>query len=572
MKLALPAFILLIACGVHANPLQPPTSLTLTWNDSLPSSTTVRPVVISWKDNALGETGYTIERKIGTATAWTTLAGSTPQLPAGPQTGNVLTYTDGTILRSVNTPTFYYYRVRARNGTQMSGPAEAVTIAIPSQWPSTNYDSDADGITDGMETAAGLNPFDWEDSTGDVDGDLVPNAWEANLGRSMTNPGMINPHVTVDSSRLDADTATHTRTIAAAISRLTTTQHASAYRIILVKPGVYVENLNITSTFQIAFIADRNDPQFKGKECEIRGAAAAPVINAIGSMVFDGFILSRSGTAGDAALSFSEAAIPMTRVSTTRMVNCIARDMNTGTTAVVEQAGGRLVLAHNTFFMNRVDDASKAPHSYTCGELSTTPIESRARLRMRNCILWNPINIKSDRPEFRSVGDYEISSNIIYAQPLLDSSNVNPGLTPKGYLMSDQSPASRGGSSGWQVLRDMHGEIRYNPPGRGADDWNDVDSDLIPDFWDTNMLSVANAQADLDADGNTELDEYRAGTTLSSADSEYLTLEQALRLFTMPEAYLTRQQADALYLPINPTTPRKLLVQPGGGISMGEFQ
>lgn len=561
LVIAITCFACAISTAFSQTAPTPPSGLTAVWAEGTSPN---RSIVLTWQDNASTETAYMIERKIG-AGAWTDLAGAsgTSSLAA-----NTVTHTDTTIPRSYTTPYYYYYRVRAKNGTVESGAAEVATLGIPSQWPATNYDSDLDGISDSVETTAGLNPANWEDGTGDADGDLIPNAWEASLGTSITSPNTLSPQVTVDASYTGTDTATLTKTIAAAITKLTTTP-SGLYRVILVKPGVYQENLNITSTYQIAFIADRTDPAFKGKECEIRGSTAAPVVACIGSMVFDGFVFTRTGSNPDAAFAYNETT-PTTRVSTTRLVNCIVRNMDTGASSVIEQAGGRLVLAHNTFYMNTLSNSSQA-HSYTSGVLSgTSPVQSTARLRVRNCIFWNPIN--TTRPEFQSVGDYQIQTSIVYAQSLSGAASVNPGLTPKGYLMSGTSAAAAGGTTGVQVLRDMHGELRFNPPGRGADDWNDQEGDQIPDFWDTNVTSASNAGADNDADSLTELGEYQASTSLESADSQVLTLEQALRIFTVPHAYLTRDEADGRYMPLNPTTLRKVRVSPGGNISMGEFQ
>ncbi len=554
--------VFLIHPKVSAQTVLPPSGLSVSWGEG---TGTTRAITLSWADNANNETAYMVERKIGTG-AWADLAGATALA------SNTSTYTDSTVARgSSAVKVYYYYRVRAKYGTTESGAAEVATVGVPFSWPATDYDTDADGITDSVESTAGLNPSDWVDGTGDTDGDLMPNAWEVGLGTSIVTPN--NPmivHVTVDASRTVADTATDTKTITAAISKLTgaTTAVPNPYRIILVKPGVYNETINNTSVYQIAFIADRSGSNPRA-ECEIQGIASSPVISTTGSAVFDGFVITRASGTSDAGFVSSESVTPTTRVSTVRLVNSIVRNMDNGITAVVEQSRGRLVLAHNTFYMNTVNDSSPA-HSYTSGLLSgVSPLESTARLRVKNCIFWNPINTR--RPEFYSVGDFQFQTSIVYAQTISGTAQTNPGLTPRGYLMSGTSAAAAGGTSGIHVLRDMHGELRFNPPGRGADDWNDTDGDEIPDFADMNPMLISNAGQDLDADSLTELGEYQAGTSLDSSDSQFLTLEQALRIFSTPQEYLTRAEADGRYMPLNPTTPRKVRVAPGGNIDMGEF-
>lgn len=570
------AFVLLAVVSQPASAqvaLTPPTGLTAVWEEG--PATTYRPLKLTWKDLSDSEWGYMIERKVG-AGGWAILSGA-GNLPAG-----TLTFTDTGVLKSVKVPTYYYYRVRCFIGSgaslKKSGAAEVATLAIPSEWPTASYDSDADGIRDAVETAAGLDPGDWRDGNGDSDGDLIPNAWEAFLGTNLLGKNTLNEgsplvNVTVDASYTGTDTATKTKTIKAAITKLGATSTVpTPFRIILVKPGVYNETIDNISTYQIAFIADRSGSSPR-KECVIQGVSNEPVFSTLGSAVLDGFVITRnSGTSG-AAFASSESATPANRVSTVRLVNCIVRNMNLGNDAVVLQTGGRLVLAHDTFYMNSVDAGALA-HSYSSGALSgTAPLESTARLRVMNCIFWNPI--RTTVPEFFSLGDFRIQSSIVYG-PVIPGSEgtrqINPGLTPKAYLMSNASPASIGGTvSKVHVLKDIHGEDRYNPPGVGADDWYDGDLDQIPDFADTLPSSVDNAGADDDQDLLTELGEYQAGTSLQSADSQYLTLEQALRLFVSPTEYLTRAEGDARYMPLNPVVPRKVRVAPGGGIDMGEF-
>ncbi|MBV6500138.1 MAG: hypothetical protein CJBNEKGG_02607 [Prosthecobacter sp.] len=568
-------FVLLVHVGQSATAqvtLNAPTDLTAVWEEG--AGTTYRPLKLTWNDLSNGESGYMIEKKVGTG-AWTALSGASGAAALPPGT---VAHTDTSILRSVSTRTHYYYRVRALNGAGKSGAAEVATVAVPSEWPTSNYDSDADGITDAREVAAGLDPQDWRDATGDSDGDLIPNAWEAYLGtnllgRNTLSEGSPLVNVTVDASYTGTDTATKTKTLTAAITKLgSTTTVPAPFRVILVKPGVYNETINNTSAFQVAFIADRSGANPRA-ECVIQGVSNNPVISTTGSAVFDGFVIARnSGTTG-AAFASSESATPGNRVSTVRLVNCIVRNINLGGDAVVRQTGGRLVLAHDTFFMNSADAGAQA-HSYSSGALSgTAPLESTARLRVMNCIFWNPI--RTTVPEFFSVGDYRIQSSLVYG-PVISGSEgtrqINPGLTPKAYLMSNASPASIGGTVGKvHVMKDIHGEDRYNPPGVGADEWYDSDQDQIPDFADFQPLSVNNAGADDDQDLLTELGEYQAGTSLQSADSQYLTLEQALRLFVSPTEYLTRSEGDARYMPLNPAVPRKVRVAPGGGIDMGEF-
>lgn len=64
-------------------------------------------VTLTWTDNAVNETGFTVQKKEGTG-AWTTLA----KLPAKAGSGTTVTFTDPTNLKTKKT---YYYRVFASN-------------------------------------------------------------------------------------------------------------------------------------------------------------------------------------------------------------------------------------------------------------------------------------------------------------------------------------------------------------------------------------------------------------------------------------------------------------------------
>lgn len=563
MKALIICFLLSLPALAQAQ-LAPPTNLAAEW---LQEGGT-RKVNLTWQNNASGSTtGWDVQRKVG-AGAWYNQAADSTLL------GTDTNYKDESIAQTPSALTYYYYRVRAKNGSVTSGWAEVATAGIPSVWPADNYDSDADGVTDAVETAAGLNPFDWLEGSGDTDGDLIPNAWEAGLGTSITSPTTLIPHVTVDASYTGTDTATLTRTINGAITKLAGASAGNPpFRIILVKPGVYKESITHTKDVQIALIADRSGTSPK-KECVIEGGVNGPVITTDGSLVIDGFVITRAPTTSGPAFMVTEPVSPTTRIYLTRMTNCIVRGMNTGVDAVVKQNRGRLVLSHCTFFMNSCDDGSFA-HSYATGPLTgTAPLEATSRLKVWNCVFWNPINTRV--PEFQSVGTWSITNTICYAQSLPGTAQVNPGLTPKGYLMNGASAANTGGALGAHVLLDMHGEVRFDPPGRGADDWYDLDNDQIPDFADAAPASVANAGDDLDEDMLTELGEYQAGTSLESADSHYLTLEQALRLFSLPEnyldGYLTRTEADTVYFRKNSLPLQKIRVAPGGDIDMGIFE
>jgi len=95
-----------------------------------PSNLAVRmqgsKAVLTWTDNSLNETGFTIEKRIGTG-AWTIIG----TVPAATGTGTTVTFTDPENLRNRTT---YYYRVTATNtvGDTMTPGFEAYVMTISS--------------------------------------------------------------------------------------------------------------------------------------------------------------------------------------------------------------------------------------------------------------------------------------------------------------------------------------------------------------------------------------------------------------------------------------------------------
>lgn len=550
---------LLFAGLASAQAPKAPTHLTAAWSAGTAPN---RTITLTWADNADNETAYMVERKIGAA-AWADLAVAA-NLPAG-----TTTFQDTAVPRAPTTNTVYFYRVRAKNGTTESGAAEVCTAGIPS---TEVYDTDADGIPDITENALGLNPADWTDGTGDLDGDGVPNAWEVNMGTLADHPdssptsGTANT-VTVDPSQPVA--GFYVQTITAAIAKFPggATHPLGSYRVIWVKPGVYNENVVKAATIysNIAILPLRTVPSEQTPEeipevmpketFEIRGTTTNTATLAThGGLVVDGFILSRSATTSGRIITVSEEAVPLNRVSQVRLVNCIVRGVDTGAESIIRQSRGRLVLSHCTFFMCSATSAAVS-HSYSTGPLTTTsPLESTARLHAINSIFWNPVN--TSIPEIQTEGDASFLTSIAYqsADPNVPSipagtEHVNPGLTPLGYVAAAASPAISGGTINGQVFRDIHGEMRFNPTGRGADEWDDGDGDGIPNFADSNPLSAGNAFQDLDADQINELLEYLGGTDPNNAEPANHTLAQIFYNKTeVDNLFYTRAQSDSLYL------------------------
>jgi hypothetical protein len=252
--------------------------------------------------------------------------------------------------------------------------------------------------------------------------------------------------------------------------------------------------------------------------------------------------------------------------------------MNTGTTSVIEQGRGRLLIEHCTLYNNGVANGSLA-HSYSLEEPVAAEVflKSTARLHVENSVFWNPINITV--PEFQSNGERQFISSIMYGGSEVGTEHINPNLKPSGYLINSGSAAAGGGlSSPGSVFTDIHGEnyaAAFNGQSyraRGADSWVDSDTDFIPDFADRLIADSGNAFADLDFDLMTEREEYEDDTDVYSADSVYMTRDEALRVFIKEGDidFLTQAQGDARYI-MKSSGGDTVRVAPGGNIPMGSF-
>ncbi len=87
-------------------------------------------VFLSWKDNAINETGFTVERATALTGPWQVIDNT---IPAAPGTGKTVTFTDTTIARR----TSYYYRVTANNLVGYTRTFAAPAIG----WPTLSADS-----------------------------------------------------------------------------------------------------------------------------------------------------------------------------------------------------------------------------------------------------------------------------------------------------------------------------------------------------------------------------------------------------------------------------------------------
>ena len=598
--------LLLGGTSLQANSLKAPALLKAQWG---PSNTSVN---LTWSNyRTTSHQAFVIQRKIVSETnaaaitgAWSNVgfrnAETTTANGDYAWTDTLPTNTVATAWQSV------FYRVRPVSGsingtltvTSFGEPAEVVIRGYYNSSISSQRDTDADGINDSAESTYGSDPEDWADGYADHDGDGIPNAWEAN--------NVISPAAIVDASASENLAATPPifNSIQRAVSITTELNPAAggtgyaavpAYKLIWVRPGLYVENITPHASYHFALVRQPNstDPSQTMKEVELRASENGPLISTSGSLVLNGIVLTRtpgnSGPLVEARQAASNTDYNSARAGHVRLVNCLALSSDTGAEAVVESLRTRVVISHCTFWMNSCLNGSAAHSCGTGGFLlgngggtavasaagsqvsGSMPanhfLQTTARFVIHNSILWNPIN--TSVPEIYSAAilpeivgvDGAPPWSLIYGFP---DHSLEPKLTPDGYLrgpsfaaippydagMYPTSTTALGkgySTGGLKVLRDMHGVVRNTTSGRGliappyntgfdigAQQWRDSDSDGLPDFMDRSHDTVpasSNALADLDFDGLNEIQEYLSGTNSETSDSAFLTLGQAQNLF-----------------------------------------
>lgn len=349
-------------------------------------------------------------------------------------------------------------------------------------------DNDNDGISDAVEISNGLDPLDWSDATGDLDGDHIPNLWELSLGTSMTNPNS-KPAATA--------TVNPGQSIQTVINSIAGNSSNPPWVIIQVHPGVYKKNLTLPSNKRILLI-----PAGNGGIPEIQGATSDATINIYGESVVDGFRITHAkGVSGSGIYSYVSSGRALWRI-----VNCLIHGNSGAYSGAGIFAGyGRTIIAHCSIFGNSA--------TYQGNSLY---IESSATVYQINSICSN---ISGAAPqEILSYGAATSVQSIVRDGTASGALLDDPLLNPLGLLKSS-SPARHLGSSKALAPRDVHGELRGSLPDIGADHFVDADGDGLPDWLE--LLGVDSASAHNDDDGLPNLIEYEiSGSNPLVADTD----------------------------------------------------
>lgn len=364
-------------------------------------------------------------------------------------------------------------------------------------------DSDDDEMPDGFEVLHGLNPLLFWDRLDDADGDRIPNFWEYKRGTSPSNAGskpladfVVYPPL--------AGTGNYKATIQLAVNAASTTD--GYFSIIEVRPGIYAENISLSSTRRILLLADQ-----QAQPTEIRAPDTNEAVSIQGEAVLDGFRISKAyakGTPGNPGVYVNaDYTTPSLLRVQTKLVNCIVQGHGGATGAGIQLVAGRLSVAQSTITGN---SASSEGNGIGISG-------SRGALRVLNSIVWNA-NGTAPSQIYRASAAVSVDVlNSIVRGGDFGGSNVDPLLNPLGLLKSS-SPAINAGAPGI-AASDFQGEARVGTPDLGADEFVDTDSDGLPDW--VEALGTVNPGDDSDSDGLSNLAEYESyGTHAHVADTD----------------------------------------------------
>lgn len=358
----------------------------------------------------------------------------------------------------------------------------------------TVLDNDADGIRDAEEIASNLDPLDWSDASGDLDGDRIPNSWEWAMGTSMTDPAS-KPAVTA--------TVGAGQSIQTAINAVAGNASNPTRAIIQVQPGIYQENITLHYHKRIVLI-----PASGGGIPEIRGANGNATVSIAGESVVDGFRITHSPEVS----GYGVYSYPQPQMPPARLVNCMVHDNSGYSGNGINSNYGRTVIAHCTVFRNSVSEKGNGLY-----------VNGVAKALLINSIFWNPNGEAAE--EIYSDGVAAIKQSVVRDNSIAGALITNPIINSFGFLASI-SPVRAQASLSALAFRDIHGETRGSLPDIGADQFVDADTDGLPDWLESQ--GITSATGDNDGDGVSNLYEYVVGLnpfntdTLSNGRGDYV--------------------------------------------------
>jgi len=404
-------------------------------------------------------------------------------------------------------------------------------------------DTDGDGVSDGDELANGLNPLanedndqdgmsdawefihglDWlvDDTLDDKDGDRIPNIFEFIHGTSASDSGAfptatleVNPATGGNDPGDDVHATIQAALGAAAVRDEDGDGFADPYQIILIRGGVYAENVNVAGApvLLLGELGSTSGP------VEIRSSLSGAALTMSSASVADGLVITHeSGVTGSGLVVNGPSwGDPLVR---RRFVNCIIRGNTAANSGGISATSCKLDLVHCTVTGN------VSTSLWPGIRLSATTLNLINSLVAGNNGQPTTVNKQIAVASGSVIATFAESPSLIGDLPSSPAAGWkfvrNPGLTSTGFIVDAYSAVvnSGGASASTAVLYDIQGHLRSvgGTPDVGADEFIpaysdgpeqeplpdltvDSDGDGIPDQWElANSLDpeVPNPASDL---------------------------------------------------------------------------
>jgi hypothetical protein len=360
-------------------------------------------------------------------------------------------------------------------------------------------DTDGDDMPDAWEVTHGLAPL-VADGFEDADGDRYPNVFEY---ASATNPASSASVPTPTYVVNGAGGGTHT-TISAAMNAANVVN--GAYQIIGIAPGVYTGGANLRD---VTITAAKPKLLFIGLE----GAGKTIIDGALANL---GWVISNSAVIS--SLTFQKATVALyvdAPGKEVRFVDLVVRD-NIGPSwaaGVHVNAAAKVHIAGSTFFDNT---GATAAQQIWAGAGAVTTV---------NTLVWG----KGSGTMVAKATSATLVTNycLVKGQTLTGTGNLAGSLDPKlrtDLRLRSNSPLRAAGGTVPQSRIDIDGELRpSSAPDIGVDQFNDSDTDGLPDAWEIanfgNTTAIAGA-ADQDDDELSNAAEHDLETNWLDPDTD----------------------------------------------------
>ena len=424
---------------------------------------TANGLQLDWAYPGLNADSFTVQRSTDGIT-WSAI---------GVVTGSTNTFVD-----VAGSSVFYLYRIIGEYQGIPLPPCNL--ISDYGNYPSVD-DTDGDGIPDLDEVMNGFDPL-VPNGYDDHDGDGYPDVFEIRHHSDPNSPGSIPAPDFV----VDVNGGGDYTDIASALDAA-----KGAFRIILVKPGVYKG------------VRNRNNVNWSNALIISASGAANTVIDAEGA---NGPILSGNFTLN--GFELKNCCGNAVEIMDAKIVNCIFDHVtinNDGAEAVIRGWGDPVEIDSCTVTQNSVPDWAFAI------QLNTGII--------KNTITW--ANGCDDVLAYAV--DYSDIGGNIYNQnwdvdPDRGTNIQSDPLFIHGVHISSTSPCRDHGDPSLGITTDMDGELRSDGgpvPDIGADEYVDKDNNGLPDWWELaafNGIPGQAAEGDYDQDGVSNIQEYQNGT------------------------------------------------------------